>query len=139
MNHLANNSFVIIMSNNTVITIYCMNITATNSQITATLMGSNVSLTVPNTLQSCITNYTYSFQGASGNIDAGVENIMLSLFNLESCNAPALVINPVILNVATPSAGASVDICVPGEWVTFFTPTIITVYRLQKDFKYIRI
>ena len=78
-------------------------------------MGNKVILTVPDVLQSCITSYTYYFQGATGYIDANVEIIMLSMFSLEPCNASALIINPVILKVARASAGASVDICVPGE------------------------
>ena len=51
---------------------------------------------------------------------------MLSTFILEPCNAPALTINPIILKVARESAGASVDICVPGEvgcasWVASYS------------------
>lgn len=82
-------------------------------RVTAMIADNNIIVDIPDTLQDCIVNLTYSFQGESGVFIADTDMLLLSMFNTETCTDGMLRIYPVILGEPRSSLGASVMLCQP--------------------------
>ena len=79
--------------------------------ITGTVNSNSITLQVPDVLEDCISNYTYTFQNSTGTIDPTDNTIMLSTFNIGICTDPVLILEPIILGQDQPSLQLTLNIC----------------------------